>query len=117
VIGITLQIDVVSDTQIGGGCDVLITSVLHILDRVGLEKVSATTSVEEFQTWIEHHSEEEPAPEKPKERQNEVIMVRPLLPADVLPPTLAGQRGMEVFMRALEEVEREGRPPIVDVFE
>jgi hypothetical protein len=39
------------------------------------------------------------------------------MPGDFTPPMPASQRGIEEFLKVLEEAKKEGRPPILDIFE
>ena len=98
----------------------LTTSVLHILDKLQLgTKVSGARSSEGFQSWFGQELASSPGPfvEKAREKLNEGVgLVRPA-PGDLSPPTRASQRNVEEFMRVLEEVNKEERPPILDLFE
>ncbi len=96
----------------------LITSVWQILDkREPDSKASATPSLEEFESALNAASAKESSPEKAKERPNEGTgSVGPTLPAEISPP-LAGPGCRGEFMRALEEVKKEVRSPLLDVFE
>jgi len=99
---------------------VLITSVLHILDKLHLgAKVSATPTAEGFQSLFGKELASVPNPfiRKAKEKQNEGVGMAKPMTGDFPPPAGASQRGVEEFMKTLEEVKKEERPPILDLFE
>ncbi len=94
----------------------LITSVLQILDSRQLEtKVWAPAGSGEFHKWLESASNPL-SPGDPVKQDEPAALAKPL-PGGESDPVFPAQRGIGEFMRTLEEVTKENRSPIVDVFE
>ena len=55
--------------------------------------------------------------EKAKDKPNDVVgLAKPML-SGLSPPTTVSPRGVGDFMRTLEDLRKENRPPTLDVFE
>lgn len=98
----------------------MITSVLHILDKLQSgTKVSATNAAEGFQSLFgkELASLPDALIGKAGGGQNGSAGVTRPKPHELPPRIGTAQRGVEEFKRTLEEVEKVERPPIVNLFE
>jgi hypothetical protein len=99
---------------------VLIPSVLHILDKLQSgAKVSATNAAEGFQSLFgkELASLPDPMIGRAREEQKESAGVARPKPHEFPPRIGTPQRGVEEFIKTLEEVEKVERPPILNLFE
>jgi hypothetical protein len=102
---------------------VLTPSLLQILDMRRGENtgIPASKSFEKRPSPVQkdkpvtstNSSDEETKDKRPEQGS----LKRPLLPADFPTPTIPPQRGFGEFLRAVDEVSKEDRSRIVDLFE
>lgn len=98
----------------------MITSVLHILDKLQSgTKVSETNAAEGFQSLFgkELASLPDALIGKAGVEQNGSVGMTGPKPHEFPPRIGTAQRGVEEFKRTLEEVEKVERPPILNLFE